>query len=178
MRAAYRYCDRLTEWRHQQGPGADLAELSTRELARVLDVETATISNWIRDGFITARKEGVENRFRVLDVYNAFLRAADRPPVGEAQGVAPAQVAPQPEPAFHCPPEPEAAAPLPALTLRLAAVRERMLAAAKESARDVCLEVADEAKAKGDHELRAQCLDDFIQLEQGLAMVFTARGSA
>jgi hypothetical protein len=173
MRAAYRYVERIDQWRNQQGAGAVIPELSTRELCRILEVESATISNWIRDGFITARKEGIENRFQLADVYNAFLRAAaNRPPVADAQDVAPAQVAPQPEPAFS--PEP----PLPALMARLAAVRERMLAAAKESARDVCLDVADEAKAQGDHEFRAQCLDDFIQLEHGLTLVFAPRGGA
>lgn len=54
-------------------------------------------------------------------------------------------------------------------------IRDRMLLAAKEAARDVVLKAADEAKRKGDHKLRADLLDDFVHLEEGLKMIFQER---
>lgn len=56
------------------------------------------------------------------------------------------------------------------------AIRERMLSAAKAAARDACLEAADEAKKAGDQWLRAQCLEDYLHIEEGLKMVFHGRG--
>lgn len=51
-------------------------------------------------------------------------------------------------------------------------IRQRMLTAAKEAAKDACLEAADEARKRGDHWLRAQCLEDYVHLEEGLKMIF------
>lgn len=54
-------------------------------------------------------------------------------------------------------------------------IRDKMLSAAKEAARDVCLRAADYARKQEQHEIRAQLLDDFIHLEEGLQIVFEER---
>ncbi len=51
-------------------------------------------------------------------------------------------------------------------------VRKTMLEAAKQAARDVVIEFADQAKKSGNHELRAELLDDFIHMEESLKVVF------
>jgi predicted DNA-binding transcriptional regulator AlpA len=56
------------------------------------------------------------------------------------------------------------------------AFRKRGLAAAKQAFRDVMLEGADQAKARGNHELRARFLEDFIFFEEGLKMHYEGRG--
>lgn len=63
----------------------------------------------------------------------------------------------------------------PSQTFSLEQYRKKMLRAAKEAARDECLREADRAKASGDHKRQAQCLEDYIQLEEGLTLIFQER---
>lgn len=59
--------------------------------------------------------------------------------------------------------------------LQLESWRQRALQAAKQSFRDVMLEGADEAKARGDWATQARFLEDFIFFEDGLEIVYRGR---
>lgn len=55
------------------------------------------------------------------------------------------------------------------------AIRESMIRAAHEAAKDACLMHADEARKRGDHWLRAQCLEDFVHLDECLKITFNEK---
>lgn len=65
-----------------------------------------------------------------------------------------------------------------AQALDLTAYRELGLRAAKYAFRDVILVEADQAKANGNHELRAKLLEDFIFFEEGVELIYKGREDA
>jgi len=60
-------------------------------------------------------------------------------------------------------------------TIQTQMYRERGLKAAKEAFREVILECADEAKARGDFAQQAKMLEDFIFFEDGLTLMYNGR---
>lgn len=63
-------------------------------------------------------------------------------------------------------------------SLQLESIRARGLKAAKEAFREVILEASDEAKGRGDFQLQARLLEDYVYFEEGLKLVYSGRPDA
>ena len=155
-------------------PGLQL--VSTGALCTIIGVSNSSVDNWERQGLIHSEASGGRKRWDVERVKKEMI-AAGLPrrsfPNRKTISVSAEDVRQIPE---------QNIALIKTAIARevnsLGALRESMIKAAKEAARDVCLRAADRAKASGDHQLRADLLDDFVHLEEGLKMTFEPRGSA
>ncbi len=144
------------------------------QLAIALGVATGSIQLWRASGIITGVQVRGSFYYKVEDVTAALIERGSTRAKNIAQRYlenrsAPKVTAPVTE---QCPQSIQAAISTTPVFDR---IRDMMLAAAKQAARDVCLEYADHAQAIANHELRAQMLDDFIHLEEGLQLIFTPR---
>lgn len=143
--------------------------ITGEELARMLGVSTATVFSWKFKRKIPAYQLGPR---RCRFSYEAVCKALGRelPPVpgspenpvvgyvvdGGAKGATVKVLLPGRPPAT-----PDWI--------------QRGLVAAKEAFRDVMLERADEAQARGDHKERADALEDYIFFEESLKVAYQKR---
>lgn len=152
-----------------------LETIDSAELARRLGLSRSTVQVYKHTGRIPSYQVGPrEVRYN----YEAVCKALGRDPQtlhdlpGARDFTGPAEVRIQVQPGFL-----KDELPPGRLEYRPPAVPwiDRALAAAKEAFRDVVLEVADEAKARGDHLARAEALDDYVFFEEGLKLVYQRR---
>lgn len=150
IRGVQKHITRLGEWLNARDAATVAQPMSFGEFSKVLDVGYHTIGNWVKDGSIKTNPSG---QIVPVDVLS-MLR---NPPAPVAEAETPTTPVPRYSPDL------------------IELTRTRMCMAAKEAARDVVLLEADRAKREGNHELRAQLLDDFIHLEEGLRVTFQER---
>ncbi len=164
----------------QKGEPIGLPEgyLSVSDAAKAVQVSTMTLSNWRCAAKVSAAKyggrfiynleklkqeiaaKGLTYKPRTATTADVLMVASDivSPPISLKPGAV----------NYVQPPEPQ-------VHFNLDEIRTEMQKAAKEAARDVVLVYADRARDKGEHEIRAQLLEDFIQMDEGLTMCFKER---
>lgn len=157
-----------TEWRSRgrfgyDAPSSPEGTVTTRDLAHALHINPGTLMTWMYQGKIPVERVGSKLCWRIEEVRKAIEAGGLR--TRRSWGL-------ETEKIESGPVEIVIRSDMPLLTEESTPLRDRMLRAAKEAARDVCLLAADEFKRIGKHEDRANCLDDFIRLEEGLKMVF------
>jgi len=157
--------------RHTDRSQAIQKLLTANELSQIFKTTNVTVSAWNRSGELVAtEKDGQSFMFRVDHVLEQLACiAADRPNLRaemlktQTQEIVPVQLMPQ---VRH--------ATIETTARRLDGfddIRSRANKAARDAYRDVILEEADKAKARGDKDLAIQLYEDFIHAEEGLKVI-------
>lgn len=158
--SANSYAEQLSSYIDQQESPPEAVEMGM--LAKILNTSEVTVGSWVRQQEIRCIDPFARPRMVKLTDALADLKAIAAGK-DSAAIAAPVVAAPPEEP------EPEDAPS--------GSVREQMLEAAREAARDVVLRAADKAREAGDHQRRADLLEDFIHMEEGLKLSFAPRSA-
>ncbi len=165
IQGAQQLAERLEKWvevnKHTSENPMQLVEL-----AKVLYVEWSSVHRWTKSGDLPLFSKGLVEPLKVLEALRVTPSKTSR-----VSGTVPDST-PQ---CVTLEAPSELVRETPDQGIELSRVRKLMLKAAKEAARDLILREADRAKSAGHHELRANLLDDYVHMEQGLSVVFEGR---
>lgn len=155
------------------GDGDAPGLITIKTLSEVIGVHPVTIYKWMNQGKIPYLKfDGRKTRFRLEEVKQALENTStlsERPSVPLNQDlVSVREVVKNPD-------LDEKKVMEISSILQIEPYRDRAMKAAKEAFRDVMLEGADEAKARGDTLTQVRFLEDYIFFEEGLVLIYNRK---